>query len=93
MAGAVKVWESRGGRFPRPVGNPGKAPLLVSRFSTAVDIRASMAEKERDLQVECTSCGSAHNTQVFAAFRVLTRSNGAGRMTPGRGGPGSGRCR
>ncbi|MFB3779096.1 MAG: zinc ribbon domain-containing protein [Bryobacteraceae bacterium] len=58
----------------------------------SIEIRASMAEKERGLRVECPACGSTRTTQVFTALRVLARSGRGGTLPPSCGGPGSGCC-
>lgn len=54
-----------------------------------LEIRASITEKERGLQVECPACGSNRVTQVFTSVNVLTRSGRGGTLPPGCG-PGSG---
>jgi putative FmdB family regulatory protein len=54
-----------------------------------LEIRATVAEKERGLQVECPACGSTQTTQVFSAVNVLTQSGRGGGFPPGCG-PGSG---
>ncbi|MCW5962531.1 MAG: hypothetical protein KIT83_00725 [Bryobacterales bacterium] len=36
-----------------------------------IEVRASMAEKERGLNVECPACGSARLTQVFRTLNVI----------------------
>jgi putative FmdB family regulatory protein len=58
-----------------------------------LEIRATIAEKERGLRVECPACGSTRVTQVFTAANVLTRSGRGGGPPPccGRG-SGSGCC-
>lgn len=58
-----------------------------------LEIRATIAEKERGLQVECPACGSRKVTQVFTTVNVLGRSGGGGAPPPSCGpGTGSGCC-
>ena len=56
---------------------------------TALEIRATMAEKERGLDIACPRCGSLKVSQVFTTLNVLTH---AGRdRSPGSGcGPDAG---
>jgi putative FmdB family regulatory protein len=54
-----------------------------------LEIRATLAEKERGLRVKCPVCGSAKATQVFTTVNVLTRSGRGSALPPGCG-PGSG---
>lgn len=43
-----------------------------------LEIRATIAEKERGLRVECPACGGTKATQVFTAVNVLSRSGRGG---------------
>ncbi len=54
-----------------------------------LEIRATIAEKERGITVECPGCGSTNTTQVFTAVNVITRSARASGAPPYCG-PGSG---
>ncbi len=53
------------------------------------EVRASLAEKERGLQVKCPTCGSARVKQVFTAINVIAGPGRGSSMPPGCG-PGSG---
>ena len=54
------------------------------------EIRATIAEKERGLRVECPQCGSTKATQVFTAVNVITRSASGSGAPPPFCGPRSG---
>lgn len=54
-----------------------------------LEIRATIAEKERGLQVECPACGGAKVTQVFTTVNVITRSARGSGAPPPFCGPGS----
>ncbi len=54
-----------------------------------LEIRATIAEKERGLDIKCPHCGSTRATQVFTTVNVLTGSGTGGFLPPGCG-PNSG---
>ncbi len=54
-----------------------------------LEIRATIAEKERGLKFKCPDCGSTKATQVFTTVNVFTGSGG-GDVPPGCCGPGPG---
>ncbi len=54
----------------------------------SIEVRATLAEKERGLRVKCPKCGSTKTTQ---AFRTVNMFIGSGRGSPPPFcGPGSG---
>lgn len=58
------------------------------KCGTLVEIRASLAEKERGLHPECPRCGGTRFQQVFTAVNVITRPGGG--SLPPLCGPGTG---
>ncbi len=54
-----------------------------------LEVRATLAEKERGLRVKCQACGSTKTTQVFTTLNMFTRSGSSG-PPPGFCGPGIG---
>ncbi len=55
------------------------------RCGAVFEVRATLAEKERGLRVECPTCGSQKATQVFTTVNVLIRSGRGGATPPGCG--------
>lgn len=53
------------------------------------EVRATVAEKSRGLQLRCPACGAVVATQVYTSLNVLTRSGGGG-VPPACCGPGPG---
>jgi len=56
----------------------------------AIEVQATLAEKEKGLKVTCPSCGSKKVAQVFRGFSVMGRARGGGRppMCSPMAGPG-----
>lgn len=52
------------------------------------EVWATLAEKERGLQLKCSKCGGTRLAQVFTAVNVITRSSGGSQ--PPQCGPASG---